>query len=131
MLSVFEKLFLDNVYPTDSYADYMPTNSEAVEALEKLMNQFSTSTDGQTFAFGSDDALDVYFYRTIVLPKEFKFLKADSGRVSRETKSLLAYDQLFPFNNPNHKDENCVAAKDLPLLQEKRKGISMVVRHNL
>lgn len=121
LLTVFEKFYLDNVYPTDSFADYEPTNSEAVEALKKLISQLKTEDDNQTFAFSSDSASDVYFYGKIVLPREFKFLKESSKRVGRETKNMLTYDQFLPFYNLHHKDENCAPAKDLPLFY-KNKG---------
>ena len=94
--------------------DYKPKPREAVKILEKLMSELQASQDGQTFAFGSEKASDVYWYRHTAVSKEFKFLKEGSDREGPDTKGTLIYEQFLPFNNQNHNNSGCVAVKDLP-----------------
>lgn len=93
---------------------FKPTASEAIDILAKLMAKLETSQDGQAFAFGLSNAWDVYRGKKIAAFKEFKFLRGGSNFVGLDTRSMLIYDQLLPFNNMNHNDQNCVAFKDLP-----------------
>ena len=114
VLDSLKLLAFYNWSPSPEEANFKPKPREAIKTLEKLMDNLKASTGGQTFAFGHDDASDVYWLRKINVPREFKFLKKDSDRVGPETRSMLTYDQFLPFNNQNHDNRDCVAAKDLP-----------------
>ena len=82
------------------------------------MDELETDEDGQTFAFESESAWDVYFFRGIVLPREFKFLKAGLGQVY--SNSILKYDLFLPFENKLHSDDNCVTVEHLPCFLRKK-----------
>lgn len=101
-----------NLHLHDKTAGDSRSISEAFEMLKKLVDELkTTSTDGQTFAFKYFSVIDVYYARAIVLPRELKYL--EEGRLDPDTKRILHYDLVMPFNNPNHNDHNCVKAVDL------------------
>ena len=106
-----EDMFVSNRHPNLLSAGATPDYLELKEMLEKLIDKLATTTDGQTFAFASENPFDVQNNRKIVIPKEFKFLREGPGS---ELKVRLIYDQFMPFNNEHHKEEGCVAAEDLP-----------------
>lgn len=114
-----------NRYPGDDRADITPDSTESLEMFEKLFNELKTDSDDQTFAFKSDDPMDVLFDAQIVLQREFKFLAEGLDPINSDTKSILVFDQLLPFHNKKHTDENCVPVADLPPFY-KNKGKDMI-----
>ena len=122
-LSVFNNLRILiqlNWAPSVEAANFEPKTGEAIKMQEKLIDKIKNSTEGQTFVFGQNTARDVYLLYEIHIPKEFKFLRRDSDRISPETKSMLKYEQFLPFNNQNHGNLDCVAAKELPRFFQKK-----------
>ena len=111
---ILENMFNYNWHPRQEETDFRPTISDAIEILENLMAKLNAAQDGQTFAFITNHASNVYWHKRIAAFGEFKFLKQGSDRIGPDTKSILFYDQLLPFNNANHSDHKCVAGKDLP-----------------
>ena len=114
--AVFETLdrfFVENKYSNhDDLADFEPTNRETLEELRELLSPRKASSHSQTFAFGA--AHYEVFFTELVLPIEFQFLKGGSDRLGPETRSMISFELLLPFNNRNGKEENCVPAKNLP-----------------
>ena len=108
-----------NNYPISDEADTKPTSSEAIKILEELFEKLKTGGT-ETFAFKSERPHDVFYYKEIVLPREFHFLTEGSDRVQPDTKSMLTYDQFLPFNNKNHVDKNCVPIEKLPWFYKDR-----------
>lgn len=93
---------------------------EVIDLYKKLVDKLETST-GQKFSF-----LSRVIWEEIALPKKIKFLNGDSGRAGPDTKRMLIYDLLVPFNNEHHTDEHCVAAENLTLFyknKEKNEGL--------
>lgn len=60
------------------------------------------ATDGEKFAFGSEDLYWLKEDKPIFLPREAKFLDEGPDRFS--PKRILHYDPIMPFNNENHDD---------------------------
>ena len=114
IFGTLEKVQRLNLPPKCVEDNCKPITLEAVKKLEKVMSELQGSQDGQTFAFGSEKASDVYWYRHTAVSKEFKFLKEGSDREGPDTKGTLIYEQFLPFNNQNHNNSGCVAVKDLP-----------------
>ena len=114
---VFDTLkwtFHYNRIPYHPDDDVKPTPDELFLMHRQLMNKLKNSADGQTSAFRSDVA-NKYFSKEIALPVEIRFVNGRVGRADLSTKRMIVYDLIIPFNNANHQNENCVAAKDLPL----------------
>lgn len=107
VFETLQKMVDYNLYPIGGGIE--PTIPEGIKILEKLIEKLKTGTNGQTFAFKSERALDVYYYSGIVLPREFKFIGEGS-----DAKGVITYDQYMPFHNDHHVDENCVSVKNLP-----------------
>ena len=118
VFSILKRLTKYNEYPIFD-ADSKPTSLEAIKILEKLFEKLKTSADA--FALKSERPWDVFFYKNIILPREFHFLTEGSDRVGPDTKSMFTYDQFLPFNTKDHVDQNCVPVEDLPLFY-KNKG---------
>ena len=114
VFGILEKVQRLNSPPRCDEDDCKPINPKAVKILEKVMSELQGSQDGQTFAFGSEKATDVYWHRQTVVSKELKFLKEGSDRVGPDTKGMLIYEQFLPFNNQNHNNSGCLTVKDLP-----------------
>ena len=110
--------------PFPEIVDYVggtPSGTVLSALFEQLLEKLKTGAESdQTFAFKYESTYKVYYWKDIVLPREFKFLT--EGSVQPDTKSMLTYDQFFPFNNKNHVDTNCVPVEELPLFY-KNKGI--------
>lgn len=98
-------------------ADFAPTIFEALDRLEDLRKQFKTEkTRDQKYLLGIlFSAKNVFSYRGLVQPVEFKFLREGSGRAGPYTKSMFTFDLILPFEKDETQDENCVSVKDLPL----------------
>ena len=118
VLGTLHRLAEYNGYPVNSEADYKPTDSKAIRALEDLFKELKTGADGQTFALKDLTVFDVYFERGFVQPIEFKFLTDSS--VQPDTKSMITYDQFLPFNSNQQSDEGCVLVEELPLFYKKK-----------
>ena len=108
VLSTFERFSKFNRQAADMDADYKPTTSQSIDLLRKLIKQLQT--DGQTFALRSENVVDIYLYKGLALPREFKFLAGDQA----DAKSMLIYDLCLPFNSNKHDSKNCVPVKELP-----------------
>ena len=121
-----------NWYPFGDEVNYEPSSAHAIKILDKVMDELKASQNGQTFAFRSDTAEDVYgklvgdnflrpyYGKEMVIAKEFKFLKEGSDRVRPDTKSILIFDQYMRFNNAKHNDNHCVALTNLPRFYKKK-----------
>ena len=120
VFSELRRIQIRNLYPTNDEADMTPDSTELFEMFEKLFDDLKTDSDHQTFAFKSDDPMDVLFDAKIVLHREFKFLTEGSDQINADTKSMLVFDQLLPYYNKHHTDENCVPDADLPLFYKKK-----------
>ena len=120
ILEILSRMLEYNWTPKGIDQDYKPKPREAVKILEKLMSELQASQDGQKFAFGSEEAFDVYWVKQISVSKEFKFLNKGTERVGPYTKSMLIYEQFLPFNNEKHDDDGCVAVEDLPLFYKSK-----------
>ena len=107
VFETLQKMVDYNLYPIGGSIE--PTMIGGIKILEKLIEKLKTGTNGQTFAFKSERALDVYYYSGIVLPREFKFLGEGP-----DAKGVLTYNQYMPFHNERHVDENCFPVKNLP-----------------
>ena len=105
-----------NKLPTQDEADYKPSTLEAVDILEGIMKKLKAVGGGQTFALASDAALDVYFDRSLVLPKEFKLLTDDFYT----EKIMVIYDLYLPFNNKAPPNGPCVGVDKLPLFYREK-----------
>ena len=116
VFSNLRRLFRYNSFPLDSDEDCEPTNLEAIQNLEKTLK--GLQIDEHTFALESETAADVFFYKNIALPREFRFLGEGSDRSN--LKSILAYDVYLPFNNKNHEDGKCAVIDYLPLFYKKK-----------
>lgn len=125
--SVFETLerfVIEHKNAVKFEAAYKPRTSVAVKRLQKWMDELKNDAEGQTFAMASESAWDIYSNKSIVLPKEFKFLTKGSEPIGPETRTMLTYVEFLPFNSPHkpHNDEACVPASELPLFY-KNKGV--------
>ena len=87
--------------------------------LERLFEKLNTGADGQTFALKGELALRVYFFKRLILPREFKY--QTDGSVRPDTKIMANFDQLLSFNSDRHTDEGCNPVENLPLFY-KNKG---------
>ena len=122
LFSLLRDVFEQNCNPINDDADFTPKSGAFFKMFEKLFDELKTGSDEmKTFALKSERAFDVFFDSEIVRPREFKFLTEGSDRVQPDTKSMLIFDQFFPFNNKNHVDTNCVPVEELPLFY-KNKG---------
>ena len=117
---LLERASAYNLHPIDESAHFKPTNSEEIEILRKLMDELKDGTDSQTFAFRNDTAQDVNWQKAIIVTREFKFLKEGSAGVGPDSKGMLIYHQILPFNNKNHDNNNCVAVIALPRFYKSR-----------
>ena len=99
--------------PRQSYADFEPGTNKIFDELKTLVEKLEISGNTDLFAFRSESMKTIFYEKFIALPKEFKFLKNGSGRIGLDTKIMLAFDLLFPFNTQNHDDRNCFTVKDL------------------
>lgn len=119
-----ERLIKDNGHSTGSRDDYKPSTDKAVENLRKLMDRIKTVDDRQTFAFDSEAANDIYWFKRIAVLRDFKHLnEGDLGApqiIGSDTNGILIYDQYLPFNNRLHTDEGCVPASKLPLFYKSK-----------
>ena len=114
-----------NWHPVDHNEPFFkPTSWEKIVSLRELIAQLETSTNDRTFAFEYYDGWYVYHHKQIVRPKEFRLLMGGLNRVLPGTKLMLVYDQLMPFTNANHNDQNCVPVRDLPQFY-KNKGVTI------
>ena len=119
VFSALSEMIYYNGHPIDE-AGFKPNITEQIKMLDELMNEIHSGTDDQTFAFGYESGFEVYFFKSVLLPKEFKFLK-EGLNAGPGMKSMLTFDQIMPFNNKNHNDEPCVSVEELPLFY-KRNG---------
>ena len=116
---IFNDLISYNRPPVWVSAKFKPNVDQLIQKLETLIEKLNETTHDQTFAFRPDlqmrslraVAREVHLFKFIAAPKEFKFLRDGLNRIGPDTKSVLVFDYLFPFNNQNHDDNNCV--KDL------------------
>ena len=107
---ILDQILTYNRLPRNENANFKPTKAKLLEEMVLLMRKLNEHKEGQTFAFESYDEMKVY-YKEIALLKEFKFLK--KGSVGPETKSMLVFDLIFPFNIKNHDDNNCYSRMDM------------------
>ena len=112
LLYTFQELIGRNNLLIEDSVILRPTTNELIEELERRMKILKT--DDETFAFRSDSFFWFFFYKYMVMQKEFK-LKNDEFDINwPDSEGILVFDLLLPFNNPNHNDGSCVAGKDLP-----------------
>lgn len=115
-------MLADNFHLNNKAAGDSRSISKAFEMLKNLMDKLKVGAGDQTFAFGpDDDHFEVFFHKAIVLAEKLKFLNEGPNRFSLDTKRMITYDLILPFNNKNHDDENCIPAKSLTWFY-KRKG---------
>ena len=124
---VFQDLIAYNDFSMPEDESLKPARDELIQELKRLFEEINTVTGDQTSAFRSnrnDYYLDfnnrIYVKINAAQLKEFKFLKDGSDGIGPDTKSMLTFDLLLPFNNPHHEDTNCVAAKDLPIFYRRK-----------
>ena len=115
VLDVIDYLIRFNKPPQRYDGSFKPTPNDLSKEWKALLEKLQSITDSQKIAFRYPMFSFPYWGQSIALAKEFKFLKVRSNHVGHNTKGVLVFDLLLPFNNQNHDDSNCVAAKDLPI----------------
>ena len=114
---VLDEMISHNRLPDNENANFRPTKAKLLEEFVPLIKKLNNNTEGQKFAFQSYIE-EGYYYTEIALLKEFKFLK--EGSVDPETKSMLTYDLIFPFNIKKHDDRSCVQVRNLTAFYKKK-----------
>ena len=99
-------------------AHYTPGIRKQVAELAKLIDDIILGN--WQFALRYEGASYIHNAFAIFPPKEFKLLKEGRQGIQPDTKSMIIYDQLLPFNNPLHNDEGCVPVEQLPLFYKKK-----------